>query len=91
MTIRPLARLLASTAIVLLSAAGAALPRATIVPHRRDAPGLAFSSNRGTAPAVYSVNLDGGGLRRLTPLDRYAGYPVLSADGSRIALPPSAT
>jgi Tol biopolymer transport system component len=58
---------------------------------------IAFSSDRGTqrarwhggweliqSTALYIIHPDGSALRRLTPIDGYAGSPKWSSDGSRI-------
>jgi Tol biopolymer transport system component len=50
---------------------------------------IVFESNQGSPrPAFYATfmaNLDGGGLRQLTPFDRNTQHPVFSPDGKWIA------
>ncbi len=47
-----------------------------------DGSGLVFTSDRGGGWALWSINLDGSGLRRLTPEGTdCAGWPVWSPDG----------
>lgn len=65
-------------------------------PHQGRAPAwspdgsrIVFESNQGSPrPAFYATfmaNLDGGGLRQLTPFDRNTQHPVFSPDGKWIA------
>ncbi len=48
---------------------------------------IVFSSSRDTnsTPELYTINVDGTGLRRLTNDNFFDQYPVWSPDGSRIA------
>ena len=47
---------------------------------------VVFSSDRdGDGRSIYRMNLDGSGLTRLTPKDRFDTVPAISPDGTKIA------
>jgi Tol biopolymer transport system component len=51
-----------------------------------DSAALVFESNReGEGPALYTLVLDGGTPKRITPLAGYEGHPAWSPDGTQIA------
>jgi Tol biopolymer transport system component len=51
---------------------------------------LAFESNRDSSSpqlyAVFLINRDGTGVRRLTEYDRNANHPVFSPDGTQLVV-----